>query len=267
MRESAECILPVHKLRPNRGFTAKELFLKSRELRLRGRAYTLIWIGVRIVMEMKARLLELITDLEDEKAIALVKKMIGEGADQRLLLDICLEGMSAVGEKYIKGQYYVAALIMAGELMGSILRLINLENLRKNDDRPSSVGSILIGTIEGDIHDIGKNLAGSVLLAAGFEVHNLGVDVAPEIFLAETLNRKPDIVGISMLLYTCYPHLKRAVELLKTMVPTGYKRPKVIIGGGALEKKSYIKLGADAWATDISKLVDLCSQLVGGRTA
>lgn len=217
-------------------------------------------------MDEKTYLLELMTNLEDDEAIALVREMMGKGIEPLSLLNICLEGMKAVGEKFFKGQYYVAALIMAGEMMGQILEIINCHNFRDAGHLPPCVGKVLIGTIEGDIHNIGKNLAGGVLMAAGFEVHDLGVDVAPEIFLAETLNHKPDIVGISMLLYTCYPALKRAVDLLKTMVPTGCKKPKIIVGGGALEKSSYAKLGADARVIDISQMVDLCSYLIRGQS-
>lgn len=210
----------------------------------------------------KNRLMTLITDLEEESTLNLIQKLMADGTDRLELLDACLAGLNAVGGKYENGHYYVAALVMAGEMMGRILEVIKIQGLEESGGRRMVEGSVLIGTIEGDIHDLGKDLVKGVLHTSGFMVYDLGVDVAPEMFMAEAIKRQPDLVGISILLNTSRYALKRTVELLKTMMPAGQKRPRVIIGGGAVCQEFFGLCGADAWCRDIMKITSQCSQLI-----
>ena len=212
--------------------------------------------------ESRSRLQTLITELDEENTLELVRGLLADGADRLEFLDACLEGLNAVGRKYENGQYYVAALVMAGELMGQILEEINIRALEKVPDHQGHRGSIIIGTIEGDIHDLGKDLVKGVLQTSGFMVYDLGVDVAPEIFMAEAIHRQPDLVGISVLLNTCRHPLKRAVDLLKTMMPPGQKRPRLVIGGGAVSQDFFEVSGADVWSRDLLKIAAQCSQLI-----
>lgn len=212
--------------------------------------------------DSRSRLQTLITELDDENTLELVRNLLAGGADRLELLDACLEGLNAVGRKYEDGHYYVAALVMAGELMGQILAEINIQALELEPGQMGPKGSILLGTIEGDIHDLGKDLVKGVLQTSGFVVYDLGVDVAPEIFMAEAIRRQPDLVGISVLLNTSRQPLKRAVDLLKTMMPPGQKRPRLIIGGGAVSQDFFEISGADVWSRDLLEVAAQCSRLI-----
>ncbi|MDR1045629.1 MAG: cobalamin-dependent protein [Candidatus Adiutrix sp.] len=206
------------------------------------------------------RLVEVISVLDEDEALVLARELVEVDYPGHLLVRRSLEGLKIVGRKYEEGQYFAAALVMAGEIMRQILEMINLtpaggENSAQNET-PGTV--VLLGTIAGDIHDLGKDLVGEILKSHGYLVHDLGVDVAPEVFLSETISRRPDLVGISILISSSYPRLLKAVDLVRTMLPPGYRRPGVIIGGGAVNEMVFRHCQADLWCPDILKLPEVC---------
>lgn len=211
-------------------------------------------------MEEKANnLINCIAKLDEDEALILARDILESGTPGQDLLHYALEGLQVVGKKYEDGGCYLAGLVMAGEIMRSIVELIReISPIRTEGEKAS--GTIVLGTIEGDIHDLGKDLVREVLQSHGFVIHDLGVDVAPEQFLAKTIQIQPDLVAISILIRTCYQALSRAVTQIKTMIPAGFKRPGIIIGGGAVDEVVFEHVKADIWCPDIMDLTGQCRQ-------
>ena len=155
------------------------------------------------------------------------------------------KGMEIVGQKYEDGEYYLAELIMAGETMKEGMTV--LEPHLKGGNVPTA-GKCIIGTVKGDLHDIGKNVFVSLLKAENYEVIDLGTDITPEMFLVAYKDHKPDIVAMSALLTTTMDEMGKVVTLLKE---AGVRdKVKVIIGGAPITDEYSEKIGADAAAKD-----------------
>lgn len=169
------------------------------------------------------------------------------------------EGMKVVGTKYESGEYFVADMIVAAEIFNeamNILRPMLLES-KKN---LKTLGRVVIGTVYGDIHDIGKNLVKAVLEASGFEVIDLGVDVSVEKFVEAVKTYHPDILGMSALLTSTMIHMKEVVDTLKK---EGLRDSVKIIVGGAPVTEEFAKLiGADGYAENAFKAAEVCKKLV-----
>jgi methanogenic corrinoid protein MtbC1 len=165
-----------------------------------------------ILKKRKEQLIKSIADLKEKESITALKKLHGEGFDPFTLFKCCMEGVRQVGLRFEEGRYFLSALIMAGEIMRQSSEYLNpyLTGSKTGD----TIGSVLIGTIEGDIHDLGKNILKDLLQCNGFEVTDLGVDVPIQTFAEEAMATKPDIVAISCLLTTSLPFLRKAIEQL-----------------------------------------------------
>lgn len=167
------------------------------------------------------------------------------------------KGMQIVGERYERGEYFLSELIMAGVTMREGMVLI--EPYFKGQTSETR-GKILIGTVEGDLHDIGKNIVATMLRSAEFEVHDLGVDVPPETFVKKTEEIKPDIVALSALLSVTIGKVK---ETIKALSDTSLRKDlKIIIGGSCLNIKIAKELGADAFGRDAWDGVNQAKQLI-----
>lgn len=208
-------------------------------------------------------LIAAVADLDEEAALKAIDQLIEDNSGE-YLLNLALEGLNIVGRRYEAGEYYLAGLVMAGEITRQILQLISARSPTKILDI-HQVGVVVLGTIEGDIHDLGKDLVKEVLTANGFKVHDLGVDVAPEMFLAETIRCQPDIVGISILISSSYPALTKAVTQLKTLIPAGFKRPGILIGGGAVDDIVFEHAKADLWRRDLMSIGEACRAWVAAQ--
>lgn len=163
------------------------------------------------------------------------------------------KGMDIVGQKYENNEYFLAELIVAGETMKEGVKVLE-PYLRSG--RMKSTGKVVIGTVRGDLHDIGKNVVVMLLEAAGFEVTDLGVDVSPERFVEAVKNSEPDIVGMSALLTTTMVEMERVIEALKS---AGLRdRVKIVVGGAPITQEYAEKIGADAAAKTAVEGVSLC---------
>jgi methanogenic corrinoid protein MtbC1 len=151
----------------------------------------------------------------------------------------------------------MAALIMAGEIMRRATDLLEPYLPRHTQD--TAAGVILLGTILGDIHDLGKNLFALLARCEGFQVVDLGVDVAPERFLDEAHRIDPDLIGISCVVTSTMPDLKRAVQLLHSELPRG--RAHVLIGGSCIDEHLFSYVQADHWACDAAQGVQVCNRI------
>ncbi|MFQ6076045.1 MAG: corrinoid protein [Candidatus Bathyarchaeia archaeon] len=169
-------------------------------------------------------------------------------------------GMDTVGRKYEDGEYFLSELLFAGALMNEALEILG--PLLKAD-RAETKGVIVIGTVRGDIHDIGKNTFRMLTQAAGFEVHDLGVDVEPETFIEKLGETGAEILGLSTLLTNTVWEMKAVIDLLNQ---TGMRdKVKVLLGGNAVTKDFAREIGADAAALDAVEGVEMCKRWVTGR--
>ena len=205
------------------------------------------------------KLIRLIADLQEEEAIELVQELMNSGQNPLDIVDICHMGMREVGKLYEQGTYYITGLIMAGEIMRRISKM--LTPLMDSRSRDVSIGSIIIGTVEGDIHFIGKDIIKNLLRVNGFSVHDLGVDVAPGAFLAAVHEFKPDIVGLSCLINAAYEPMQETIALLRKNVPHAIA-PRAYIVGGRVDDIVSNQVNADLWANNAMVGVRLCRQVM-----
>jgi 5-methyltetrahydrofolate--homocysteine methyltransferase len=170
-----------------------------------------------------------------------------------------IPGMDVVGEKFRRNEYYVPQVLLSARAMYAGLDLLKpLITAAKTTDY---FGTVVIGTAQGDLHDIGKNLVAMMLEGAGFKVHNLGRDVAPGVFVDAVRDHRADIVGISALMTTTMPAMKRTIDAL---VKAGVRdRVKVMIGGAPVSQAYADEIGADGYAKDSTLAVVKAKALLG----
>ncbi len=202
---------------------------------------------------------DLVADLQEKSVLREVQRRLQNGEDALKLVQECQEGVREVGERYEQGAYYISGLVMAGEIMRQIGELV-FPLLKSQVSRRASA-TILIGTVQGDIHNIGKDIVNALLRCYGFKVIDIGVNVHPEQFRLKTEEFKPDIVGLSCLLHSCYEATKTTVGLLQSMRGSRGNQPAVIVGG-LVNQEICDYVGADSWADDAIAGVRLCQQLV-----
>jgi methanogenic corrinoid protein MtbC1 len=202
-----------------------------------------------------------LVDLDIKSAVRLVRRMNERRDDPAEIMKVCEEALNDIGERYAAGEYYIAGLIMAGEIMNRIITILapRLGGGVVRRDR----GRVLIGTVKGDIHDLGKNMAGALLSAYGFEVRDLGVDVPAEEFVRALAEFQPQIVGLSVLLSSCYGHLADIVEAIRK-VRDGSPTPYILISGNHITPEHCQLFQADYQAASAFDTVRICEQLTLG---
>ncbi|MEM0100198.1 MAG: cobalamin-dependent protein [Desulfurococcaceae archaeon] len=197
-------------------------------------------------MHSSEELIKAILELNEDKALEITRERL-EKEDPSNILNDLRKAAEIIGEKYEKGEFFVADLVMAGEILKAVSNLAR-EKLRSMGKTREVIGKFVIGTVEGDVHDIGKNIVITMAEAAGFEVIDLGIDVPPQKFVDAIKQYQPDIVGMSGLLTLAIESMKRTVEAIKA---AGLRdKVKIIIGGGRIDQYSCEYVGADAWTND-----------------
>ncbi len=197
---------------------------------------------------------------EIEEGEALARKALEEGLDP---LE-CIEkgfviGINRVGALYEEGDMFLPELVAAAEVMKEGLAVLEPEMLRTKQAR-EILGKVLIGSVAHDIHDIGKDIVASMLTAAGFEVHNLGIDVPGDTFVAKVRELKPDILGMSALLTTTMPEQQNVIEVLRE---EGLRKSvKVMVGGAPVNREWAEAIGADGFAEDAVEAVKVAKTMV-----
>jgi 5-methyltetrahydrofolate--homocysteine methyltransferase len=188
----------------------------------------------------------------------LVKQAMSEGMPPEKILNLGLiSGMAEVGRLFEEGEFFVPEMLIAARAMKAGLALLRPHLAAAN---VKAVGKVVIGTVQGDLHDIGKNLVGMMLEGAGFEVIDLGTDVSPDKFVAAVKEHKPDLVGCSALLTTTMPKMKTTIEALTEAGLRG--SVKVMIGGAPVTEKYAAEIGADLYAPDASSAANRAKQAV-----
>jgi 5-methyltetrahydrofolate--homocysteine methyltransferase len=198
-------------------------------------------------------------NLDIDKTLELVKKAIDQGFKPLNIINTMAEGMKVIGDMFERGEYFISDLIVASEIFKEVMKVLE-PLIMKEKEVMKPVGRVVIGTIEGDIHDIGKNLVATMLRVNGFEVIDLGVDVSPQKFVEAVKQYNPDIVGMSALLTSTMMNMRKVIEALEK---EGLRdKVKVIVGGAPITEEFAKKIGADAYGENAIVAVDVCRRLV-----
>lgn len=209
---------------------------------------------------MSKDLVNAIADMREDEALALATEMVEGGADPTGILEDAREAMDIVGQRFEDGEYYLPELIMAGEILNAITDIVKPVLAQAPD--VARRGKVLIGTVAGDIHDIGKNIVTFMLDVNGFEVLDLGIDVAPEKFVAGIREFQPQVVGLSGFLTLAFDAMKETVEAIEA---AGLRDSvKIVVGGGQINDKIREYAGADAYGDDAMEAVNLAAEWIGG---
>ena len=197
-------------------------------------------------------------DGDDGNLVTLVQEALDSGRPaSEILNDELIVGMDLVGEKMGIGEMFIPEVLMTARAMG-----IAVEVLKPHlaEGETGSVGTIVIGTVKGDLHDIGKNLVAMMFESAGFEVIDLGVDVEPEIFVEAIKKNEPDILALSALLTTTMPMVEKSIE---SIIEAGLRdRLKIIVGGAPVNQEFADTIGADGYAPDAGSASRLAKEIL-----
>lgn len=214
-------------------------------------------------MNLELKLKEAIINGDTEATASLAQDVIKQGLDPiRIANEVLVPAILELGERWARGEAFIIDIILAADAMKVALEVLKPEILRRGKG-VKRLGRIVIGTVEGDIHDIGKTIVATMLEAAGFEVIDLGVDVSPTRFVDAVREYNPDVVGMSALLTTTMIKQRETIEALKV---AGLRdKVKVIIGGAPTTEEWAREIGADGWAPDAVSAVELVKKLLGIR--
>ena len=199
-------------------------------------------------------------ELKEDEVLAQVKDRLHSGEDPFKIIEDAQDAMHLVGERYEQGEYYISSMMMAGEIFREVMEILEPVLVQKTTGDES--GHILIGTVQGDIHDVGKNIFEFLLQAHGFTVIDLGVDVPPAQFVEKALQIKPDIISLSGLLTISYDLMKETIQKIRNLDDKEIAQTPFIIGGGTVNEMVCAFVGADYWATDAMVGVQLCKQII-----
>ncbi len=209
---------------------------------------------------MSQQLIDAITDMREEEALKITDDLLKSNTDPLEVLQDCRQAMEIIGKRFEEGVCFVPELILAGEVLKEIsvkVKPLIQEQAGSNEKR----GKIVFGTVEGDIHDIAKDIVAFMLDINGFEVYDLGVDVSPAKFVEKVKETGATVVGLSGFLTLAYDPMKATVEAIKAAHLT---EVKVMIGGGQIDDQIRIYTGADAYGRDAMTAVALAKQWIGG---
>jgi len=196
-----------------------------------------------------------LAELNEQEVARLVRERLDAGDDPMAILNDCRRGMDIVGERYKAGDYFLSELIVSGEIFKDSMKLI--EPLLKTGANASAT-KIVLGTVKGDIHNIGKDIVAVLLKGAGFEVYDLGIDVKPAAFVDKLKETGAPILGMSGLLTPSFDSMKETIEAVKE---AGLRdKVKIVIGGGVVTELVQRHTGADAFTDDGLEGVEICKQ-------
>jgi 5-methyltetrahydrofolate--homocysteine methyltransferase len=206
----------------------------------------------------KERLIDALADLREEEVLMIVKEKLAAGENPLEILELCRKGVEIVGNRFENAEYFLPDLIMASKILSEIGNIVK-PKIGKIDGA-TRLGKVVIGTVQSDIHDIGKDIVKFLLDANGFEVHDLGIDVPAQKFVEKIREVKPEIVGLSGFLTLAYDAMKKTVEDIEDNGLRG--QVKIIIGGGHIDELVQQHTGADAYATSATEGVEICRKWV-----
>jgi methylmalonyl-CoA mutase cobalamin-binding domain/chain len=210
---------------------------------------------------MGESLIQALVEMQETEALKEARRLLDEGADPMNILESCSKAMEIVGKRFENEEYFLPHLMMAGEMLKQITEMI--KPFIKEEKAQAGRGRVLMGTVEGDIHDIGKNMVVFILEASGFEVLDIGIDQAPEKFVQAIRDFQPQVIGMSGLLTLSFDSMKGTVRAIEE---AGLReKVRIMIGGGQVTEKVKGYTGADAFGADAMAGVTLCRQWIGGK--
>lgn len=209
---------------------------------------------------MSGDLAKLLSDLKEQEVLAFVDKALGEGVDPMVLMEDAKEGMNIVGQRFSEKEYFIPDLVYSGEILRRIVEI--LEPHLKKGKEAKRLGKVVIGTVAGDIHDIGKDMVAFMLNVNGFEVIDLGIDVPAREFVDTIKESGSKIVGLSGFLTLAFESMKQTIEAIQE---AGLRdKVKIMIGGGQIDDQVRGYTGADAYGRDAMAAVHLAKGWIGG---
>jgi methylmalonyl-CoA mutase cobalamin-binding domain/chain len=205
----------------------------------------------------------LIGESSYDEIVEITERLVAEGGDVMEAVDTATRAMHEIGDRFAAFEIFLPDLMIAGEKMKRCMEVLR-PHIQAGAAREAS-GRVVLGTVSGDLHDIGKNLVGTMLTVGGYEVSDLGVNVPPLEFVKVAREQRAQIIALSSLMTASLPYQKEVIDLLTEMG----QRDKyfVIVGGGPVTAEFATSIGADGWAENAAQAVGLCQQLIGlGQT-
>ncbi len=205
-------------------------------------------------------LIDAMVNMREEEVVELARQTLEDGGDPLKVMEQCRVAMGVVGKRFEEGRYFLPELILAGEMLRTVSTMVQ-EKLGKESLVERS-GKVIVGTVKGDIHDIGKDIVVFMLDAGGFDVLDLGIDVPPEKFVDAIKEFQPQVVALSGFLTLAFDSMKVTVEAIKD---AGFRdQVKIMIGGGQMDEYVRAYCGADAYGADAVAAVSLSRDWIGG---
>ena len=209
---------------------------------------------------MAGELVKLLSDLKEPEALKFVENALAKGVDPMTLLEDAKEGMNIVGQRFANQQYFIPDLMYSGEILKGIVKM--LEPHLKKGEKAKRLGKVVIGTVAGDIHNIGKDLVVFMLDVSGFDVLDLGIDVPAQKFVDAVNESGSTVIGLSGFLTLAFDSMKETVDAIKA---AGLRnKVKIMIGGGQIDEQVRNYTGADAYGRDAVAAVQLAKGWIGG---
>ncbi len=206
------------------------------------------------------QLVEAMANMQEDEALRTVDELLAKGEDPGKILDLASEAMQVVGTRYQEGEYFLPELIMSGEMLrkiGEVLKPL----LAAKTTVAKKLGVVVLGTVRGDIHDIGKDIVGFMLEVNGFTVFDLGIDQPEEVFVKAVKEHKPQVLALSGFLSVAFDSMKSTIEQVEA---AGLRKDlKIIIGGGQMDDTVRKYTGADAFGMDAMEAVAFAKEVVG----
>ncbi len=212
--------------------------------------------------DQKSQLIDHIVEMREDEALSLTHKMLDAGYDPLQLLAHCRDAMDQVGKRFETQEYFLPELMMAGDMLSQISDIAKpLINKGETGEQASTHGTVVIGTVNGDLHDIGKDIVTFMLEINGFKVIDLGIDVPVSDFVEAIQEHNPQVVGLSGFLTLAFDAMKQTVDAIEAADLRG--QLKIMIGGGQVDESIKVHTGADAFGKNAMDAVNLCRDWVG----
>ncbi len=208
---------------------------------------------------MSQKLIKAILDMNEVESLTLTSELLENGTSPLEIMAFCRSAMDVIGKRFEKGEAFIPELMLGGEILGQITKLIK-PRIEQETGCEQKLAKIVIGTVEGDIHDIAKDIVAFMLDINGFDVMDLGVDIPPTRFVEAAREFGADIVALSGFLTLCYEPMKETIKALKA---DGQENIKVMIGGGQINDQVCDYTGADAFGRDAMAAVNLAKEWTG----
>jgi len=213
-------------------------------------------------LNMANELSKFIADLKEDEALNLAKKLLEKGQNPMEIMAAARDGMKIVGQRFAEETYFIPDLIFSGKIMKGVAELAEPFLKEAKGGQPDRIGKVIIGTVEGDIHDIGKDMVVFMLDVSGYEVIDLGIDVPRQKFVDAIKASGSKVVGMSGFLTLAFDSMKETIEAIKE---AGLRdQVKIMIGGGQIDEQVMSFTGADAYGQDAMEAVKIANQWYGG---